>query len=158
MKKYLVKLAQDEYISMLLQNWSQTHYERLSLVVLQFFRTDFPTEPLNFVKYFASFFRRNKTKIRCNYWENVKFVKKWSKQNWDLITDFLIHIWGWYWWLHMQKLLLSSLQKYFPVFFFFSKIQQNVNFVIVQKDCEKIQTFCNYFSVCISFWIDLQKK
>ena len=42
---------------------------------LQFFRTDFPTEPLNFVKYFASFFRRNKTKIRCNYWENVKFSK-----------------------------------------------------------------------------------
>ena len=52
-----------------------THYGRLCLFVLQFFRTDFPTEPLNFVKYFASFLRRNKTKIRCNYWENVKFSK-----------------------------------------------------------------------------------
>ena len=52
-----------------------THYGRLCLVVLQSFRTNIPTEPLNFVKYFASFFRRNKTKIRCNYWENVKFSK-----------------------------------------------------------------------------------
>ena len=75
LKKYLVKLAQDEYIWMLLHNLSEPIMIGFACLCLQFFRTDFPTEPLNFVKYFASFFRRNKTKIRCNYWENVKFSK-----------------------------------------------------------------------------------
>ena len=75
LKKYLVKLAQDEYIWMLLHNLSESIMIGFACLCLQFFRTDFPTEPLNFVKYFASFFRRNKTKIRCNYWENVKFSK-----------------------------------------------------------------------------------
>ena len=55
------------------------------------------------------------------------------------------------------KIIAFVSAENFTVFFFFSKIQQNDNFVIVQKDCEKIQTFCNYFSVCILFWIDLQK-
>ena len=82
--------------------------------------------------------------------EKTSNFQKWSKQNWDLITDFLIHIWGWYWWLHMQKLLLSSLLK------FFSKFQQNVMSILLL--CKKIQTFfCNYFSMCTLFWIDLQK-
>ena len=102
-----------------------THYGRLCLFVLQFFRTDFPTEPLNFVKYFASFFRRNKTKIRCNYWENVKFSKveqtKLGSNHWFSNTYLRLILM-----IAYAKIIAFVSVEIFTIFFFFSKIQQNV--------------------------------
>ena len=124
---------------------------------LQFFRTDFPTETLNFVKYIASFFRRNKTKIRCNYWENVNFSKveqtKLGSNHWFSNTYLRLILM-----IAYAKIIAFVSVEIFTLFFFFSVICA-VNFVIVQKDCEKIQTFfCNYFSMCNLSWIDLQKS
>ena len=142
---------------MLLQNSCQPIMVGFACLCLQFFRTDFPTEPLNFVKYFASFFRRNKTKIRCNYWENVKFSKveqtKLGSNHWFSNTYLRLILM-----IAYAKIIAFVSVEIFTLFFFFSKIQQNVlrctaNFVIAQKDCEKIQAFfCNYFSMCTLFW------
>ena len=149
LKKYLVKLAQDEYIWMLLQNWSQPIMIGFACLCCNFLELIFPLSPSILSNILPASSEETKQKSVVTI-EKTSNFQKWSKQNWDLITDFLIHIWGWYWWLHMQKLLLSSLLK------FFSKFQQNVMSILLL--CKKIQTFfCNYFSMCTLFWIDLQK-
>ena len=139
MKNYLVKLTQNECIWMLLQNWSKPNIVGFACLCLQFFRTDFPTEPLNFVKYFASFFRRNKTKIGCNYWENVKFSKveqtKLGSNHWFSNTYLRLILM-----IAYAKSIAFVSVEIFTLFFLllWNPTKCAVNFVIVRKDCEKI--------------------
>ena len=117
---------------------------------LQFFRTDFPTEPLNFVKYFASFFRRNKTKIRCNYWENVKFSKveqtKLGSNHWFSNTYLRLILM-----IANAKIIAFVSVEIFASFFFFTKIKQNLLSILWlhKKIAKKIKLFSAITIQCI---------
>ena len=127
---------------------------------LQFFRTDFPTEPLNFVKYFASFFRRNKTKIRCNYWENVKFSKveqtKLGSNHWFSNTYLRLILM-----IAYAKSIAFVSVEIFTLFFFFSKIQQNVLSILwlYEKIAKKFKpSSAITFQIVLYLKLILQKK
>ena len=107
---------------MLLQNWSQPIMVGFACLCCNFLELIFPLSPSILSNILPASSEETKQKSVVTI-EKTSNFQKWSKQNWDLITDFLIHIWGWYWWLHMQKLLLSSLLKFLP--FFSSSLKSN---------------------------------
>ena len=122
---------------------------------LQFFRTDFPTEPLNFVKYFASFFRRNKTKIRCNYWENVKFSKveqtKLGSNHWFSNTYLRLILM-----IAYAKIIAFVSFEISTLFFFFSKMSI---LWLHKKIAKKFKPFSAIIFQCVLYFeIDLEKK
>ena len=122
---------------------------------LQFFRTDFPTEPLNFVKYFASFFRRNKTKIRCNYWENVKFSKveqtKLGSNHWFSNTYLRLILM-----IAYAKIIAFVSFEIYTLFFFFSKMSI---LWLHKKIAKKFKPFSAIIFQCVLYFeIDLEKN
>ena len=144
---------------MLLQNWSQPIMVGFACLCCNFLELIFPLSPSILSNILPASSEETKQKSVVTI-EKTSNFQKWSKQNWDLITDFLIHIWGWYWWLHMQKLLLSSLLKFLPFFFFFSKIQQNVLSILwlYKKIAKKFKPSSAITFQCVRYFELICKK